>query len=162
MSDDSMNPQNPPADAVIPAPPETPVPDGALPPEPVIPPSSAVIPPPPADIPSADAVIPPPPPEAMMPSSRSARRKPAILEGDQPSAVADDWAKPSVAPEVPTTGAYRGISAAIFVFLLLLLAAAVALAIYLATTTSFSFAAAAPGFSVDATAATLLLPTLRS
>lgn len=161
MSDDSMNPQNPPADAVVPAPPETPVPDGALPPEPVIPPSSAVIPPPPADIPSADAVIPPPPPEAMMPSSRSARRKP-ILEGDQPSAVADDWAKPSVAPEVPTTGAYRGISAAIFVFLLLLLAAAVALAIYLATTTSFSFAAAAPGFSVDATAATLLLPTLRS
>lgn len=139
MSDDSVNPQNPPADAVIPPPPpETPIPEGLIPPEPVIPPSTAVIPPPPADIPPADSVIPPPPPEAMLPSSRSSRRTPAIFEGEQPSAVADDWAQPSVAPEVPSSGGYRGLTAAIFAFLLLLLVAAIAVGIYLATTTSFT------------------------
>lgn len=139
MSDDSNNPQNPPADAVIPPPPpETPIPAGLIPPEPVIPPSTAVIPPPPADIPSADSVIPPPPPEAMLPSSRRSRPKPAILEGDQPSAVADDWAQPSVAPEVPSSGGYRGLTVAIFAFLLVLLAAAIAVGVYLATTADFT------------------------
>jgi len=140
MSDDSTNPQDPhnpqsQPDAVIPpAPPETPIPEGLISAEPVIPP-------PPADIPPADDVIPPPPPEAMLPSSRSTRRKPAILEGAQPSAVADDWAKPSVAPEVPSSGGYRGLTVAIFAFLLILLVAAVGVGIFLATTVTFPFAA---------------------
>lgn len=115
----------PPADAVIPPPPpEIPIPDGLLTP-------------PPAETPAADAVIPPPPPEARLRSSE--RPRPAILEGDQPAAVADDWAKPSVAPEVPTSGGYRGLTVAIFAFLLLLLVGAVVLLVYLLSTGSFPF-----------------------
>lgn len=76
-----------------------------------------------------------------MPSSRRTRPKPAILDGDAPSAVAEDWAKPSVAPEVPSSGGYRGFTIAIFAFLLLLLVAAVAVGVYLLTNTTFPFAA---------------------
>jgi hypothetical protein len=135
--DQSLPPEEPviaPADAVIPPPPpEIPIPDGLLSP----PPSEGSIP---------DAVIPPPPPEARL---RSAERpRPAILQGDQPAAVADDWAKPSVAPEVPTSGGYRGLTVAIFAFLLILLAAAVVTGIYLLSTGRFPFVA----FDLDASA----------
>ncbi|WP_223622839.1 hypothetical protein [Microbacterium sp. EST19A] len=115
----------PPADAVIPPPPpEIPIPEGLLTP-------------PPSEIPVPDAVIPPPPPEARL---RSADRpRPAILDGDQPAAVADDWSKPSVAPEVPTSGGYRGLTIAIFAFLLLLLFGAVVVGIYLLSSGAFPF-----------------------
>lgn len=131
----------PPADAVIPPPPpEIPVPDGLLNP-------------PPSEIPVADAVIPPPPPEVRL---RSAERpRPTILDGDQPAAVADDWAKPSVAPAVPTSGGYRGLTVAIFAFLLLLLVGAVVLGIYLLSTGSFPFLA-----DDDSVAGPLLLTPL--
>lgn len=126
--DQSRSPEEavvPPADAVIPPPPpEIPIPEGLLNP-------------PPAEIAVADAVIPPPPPEARLRSSE--RSRPAILEGDQPAAVADDWAQPSVAPEVPTSGGYRGLSVVIFAFLLLLLVGAVVVGIYLLSTGSFPF-----------------------
>ncbi|KJQ55471.1 hypothetical protein [Microbacterium sp. SA39] len=135
--DQSLSPEEPaiaPADTVIPPPPpEIPIPDGLLTP----PPSEGSVP---------DPVIPPPPPEARLRSSE--RPRPAILQGDQPAAVADDWAKPSVAPEVPTSGGYRGLTVAIFAFLLLLLLGAVAVGIYLLSTGSFPFftfgAASAP------------------
>jgi hypothetical protein len=126
MSGDSRDPYIRSEDAVIPPPPpESSVPD-------------VVIPPPPPEAMLPDAVIPPPPPEAMLPSTRRSRPKPAILTGDQPAPVADDWAQPSVAPEVPTSGGYRALTFVIFAFLLLLLAAAVIGAIYLGTTTSFA------------------------
>ncbi|WP_091227886.1 hypothetical protein [Microbacterium sp. 3J1] len=129
MSDDSRDPHDSPADAVVPPPPpESSVPD-------------VVIPPPPPESSVPDVVIPPPPPEAMLPATRRSRPTPAILTGDQPAPVADDWAQPSVAPEVPTTGGYRALSIVIFVFLVLLLAAAIAGAVYLGTTTSFASAA---------------------
>ncbi|WP_197491845.1 hypothetical protein, partial [Microbacterium sp. H83] len=92
-----------------------------------------------ADIPSADAVIPPPPPEAMLPSRRSTR-KPAVFEGEQPAAAADDWARPSVAPEAPSSGSYGVLSAIIFILLFVLLAAAVAAAVYLGTSIPFPLA----------------------
>ncbi|WP_230115889.1 hypothetical protein, partial [Microbacterium oxydans] len=66
-----------------------------------------------------------------------------------PSAVADDWATPTVAPEVPSSGGYRGLTVAIFTFLLILLVAAVGVGIFLATTTTFPFGA---GPAVDVTA----------
>jgi hypothetical protein len=143
--DQSLPPEEPaiaPADAVIPPPPpEIPIPDGLLSP----PPLESSIP---------DAVIPPPPPEARL---RSAERpRPAILEGDQPAAVADDWAKPSVAPEVPTSGGYRGLTVVIFAFLLLLLVSAVVAGIYLLSTGSFPF------FVFGDAAASLAPFTLRS
>ena len=121
----------PPADAVIPPPPpEIPVPDGLLNP-------------PPSEIPVADAVIPPPPPEVRL---RSAERpRPTILDGDQPS----------VAPAVPTSGGYRGLTVAIFAFLLLLLVGAVVLGIYLLSTGSFPFLA-----DDDSVAGPLLLTPL--
>ena len=135
--EEPVTPEEPaiaPADAVIPPPPpEIPIPEGLLTP-------------PPAEIPVPDAVIPPPPPEARLRSSE--RPRPAILEGDQPAAVADDWAKPSVAPEVPTSGGYRGLTVAIFAFLLILLAAAVATGIYLLSTGRFPFMV----FDLDASA----------
>ena len=134
--DQSRSPEEaaiPPADAVIPPPPpEIPIPEGLL------------TPPPPAN-PVPDAVIPPPPPEARL---RSADRpRPAILEGDQPAAVADDWSKPSVAPEVPTSGGYRGLTIVIFAFLLVLLVAAIIGGVYLLSTGTFPFVVfdAAPG-----------------
>lgn len=115
----------PPADAVIPPPPpEIPIPEGLLTP-------------PPSEIPVADAVIPPPPPETRLRSSE--RPRPAILEGDAPAAVAEDWAKPSVAPVEPTSGGYRGLTVAIFAFLFLLLAVAVGLLVFLLSTGSFPF-----------------------
>lgn len=123
MSGDSRDPYDPSEDAVIPPPPiASAVPD-------------AVIPPPPPESSVPDVVIPPPPPEAMLPATRRSRPKPAILEGDQPAPVADDWAQPSVAPEVPTSGGYRTLTFVIFAFLLLLLAAAIVAAIYLGVTT---------------------------
>ncbi|MGN7948692.1 hypothetical protein ACTJKH_08095 [Microbacterium sp. 22215] len=123
MSGDSRDPYDPSEDAVIPPPPlATAVPDATIPP-----------PPPESSVP--DVVIPPPPPEAMLPATRRSRPKPAILEGDQPAPVADDWAQPSVAPEVPTSGGYRALTIVIFTFLLLLLAAAIVGAIYLGVTT---------------------------
>lgn len=127
-SEEPVTPDEPaiaPADAVIPPPPpEIPIPEGLLTP-------------PPSEIPVADAVIPPPPPEARLRSSE--RPRPSILEGDQPAAVAEDWAKPSVAPAVPTSGGYRGLTVAIFAFLFLLFAVAVGLLIYLVSTGSFPF-----------------------
>ncbi|MCS3443268.1 hypothetical protein [Microbacterium phyllosphaerae] len=137
MSGDSRDPYDPSEDAVIPPPPPaTAVPDATIPPPP--PESSVpdvVIPPPPPESSVPDVVIPPPPPEAMLPATRRSRPKPAILEGDQPAPVADDWAQPSVAPEVPTSGGYRALTFVIFAFLLLLLAAAIVGAIYLGVTT---------------------------
>ncbi|WP_217994748.1 hypothetical protein, partial [Microbacterium hydrocarbonoxydans] len=91
---------------------------------------------------------PPPPAEAMLPATRRSRPKPAILTGDQPAPVADDWAQPSVAPEVPTSGGYRALSVVIFGFLVLLLAAAIAGAVYLGTTTSFASVADADAIAV--------------
>ncbi|WP_146115427.1 hypothetical protein [Microbacterium sp. MYb62] len=118
----------PPADAVIPPPPpEIPIPDGLLTP----PPASA--------IPPADAVIPPPPPETLRRSDR-ARPTPAILDREAPAAAAEDWAKPSVAPEVPTSGGYRVLTIVIFAFLFLLFVAAVVVGVYLLNTTTFPFA----------------------
>ena len=123
MSGDSRDPYDPSEDAVIPPPPfASAVPD-------------VVIPPPPPESSVPDVVIPPPPPEAMLPATRRTRPKPAILTGDQPAPVADDWAQPSVAPEVPTSGGYRALTFVIFAFLLLLLAAAIIGAIYLGVTT---------------------------
>ena len=125
MSGDSDDPYIRPEDAVIPPPPpESPVPEGLIPSS-----AESVIP---------NAVIPPPPPEAMLPETRRSRPKPAILVGDQPAPVAEDWAQPSVAPEVPTSGGYRVLSAVIFVFLIALLVAAIAGAIYLGTSVSFA------------------------
>lgn len=126
MSGDSRDPYIRPEDAVIPPPP----PESAIP--------DAVIPPPPPESAIPDAVIPPPPPEAMLPGTRRSRPKPAILTGDQPAPVADDWAQPSVAPEEPTSGGYRALTFVIFAFLIVLLLAAVAGAIYLGTTVSFA------------------------
>lgn len=150
MSDDSratqdpQDPQIPPRDAVIPPDaPETPIPEGLLTDVP--------------DIPIADAVIPPPPPE-LMPSSRRTRPKPAILDDDAPSAAAEDWARPSVAPEVPLSGGYRGFSIAVFGVLFLLLAAAVVVGIYLVTSTTFPFAAADPLVSIAVTSLGGALP----
>jgi len=115
----------PPADAVIPPPPpEIPIPGGLLAP-------------PPAEIPPADAVIPPSPSATRR---ERPRPTPAILEGEQPAAVADDWAQPSVAPEVPTSGGYRVLTIVIFAFLFLLLVAAIVVGVYLLNTTSFPFA----------------------
>ncbi len=116
----SDEPVIPPQEAVVPPPPpETPIPDGLLAP-------------PPADIPPADAVIPPPPPEARLRSDRT-RPTPAILEGEQPAAVADDWSQRSIAPEVPATGTYRGLAVVIFGFLILLLVAAIVTGVVLLT-----------------------------
>lgn len=158
MSDSGTNPEGPEEDAVIPPPPpETPIPDGLIPPEPEIPESTAFIPPPPADILPEDAVIPPPPPEAMLPSNRRSRRTPAILEGDQPAAAADDWAEPSIAPPAPSSGGYRGLTVAIFVFLVVLLVAAIAVAVYLATTTGLPFTAPQGSAASFADALTLRL-----
>lgn len=125
LSDESLIP---PADVVIPPPPpEIPIPDGLLTP-------------PPSDIPSVDAVIPPPPPATRR--ADRARPTPAILEGEPPAAVADDWALPSVAPEVPTSGGYRVLTVVIFAFLFLLLVAAIIVGVYLLNATSFPFAGA--------------------
>lgn len=118
----------PPADVVIPPPPpEIPIPEGLLTP-------------PPSDIPSADAVLPPPPPATRR--ADRARPTPAILEGEPPAAVADDWALPSVAPEVPTSGGYRVLTIVIFAFLFLLFVAAIVVGVYLLNTTTFPFAGA--------------------
>lgn len=154
MSDNSAIPENHQEDAVAPPPaPETPIPDDLIPPEPAIADASSVIPPP-ADVPIADAVIPPPPPEAMLPQTRSSRRTPAILDGDQPAAAAEDWAQPSVAPQVPTSGGYRGLTVAIFVFLVALLVAAIVFVFYLVNNTTLDFASV----SVGATVMALLSP----
>lgn len=122
--------------------------DSTDPQNPEIPSVDAVIPPPPSESSVPDAVIPPPPAEAMLPATRRSRPKPAILTGDQPAPVADDWAQPSVAPEVPTSGGYRALSVVIFGFLVLLLAAAIAGAVYLGTTTSFASATDAEAIAV--------------
>ncbi|WP_337001338.1 MULTISPECIES: hypothetical protein [unclassified Microbacterium] len=121
----------PPADVVIPPPPpEIPVPDGLLAP-------------PPAEIPPADAVIPAPPPETRRRSAEHRRATPAARDEDQPSAAADDWALPSVAPEVPTSGSYRVLTVVIFAILILLLVAAVGVGIFLLNTVGLPFAGAA-------------------
>lgn len=146
MSGDSRDPYIPSEDAVVPPPPaEIPIPDGLIPPPPpesAIP--DAVIPPPPSESAIPDAVIPPPPPEAMLPSTRRSRPKPAILTGDQPSPVAEDWAQPSVAPEAPTSGGYGALTFVIFAFLIVLLVAAIAGAVYLGTNVSFALATGEP------------------
>lgn len=167
MSDDSRDPYIRPEDAVIPPPPraearvpdgilpppsaETPIPDGLIPPSPPETPipegllsAAPVIPPPPAESAIPDAVIPPPPPEAMLPSTRRSRPKPAILTGDQPAPVAEDWAQPSVAPEAPTSGGYGALTFVIFAFLIVLLVAAIAGAVYLGTNVSFALSTDGP------------------
>ncbi|MEW2006299.1 hypothetical protein [Microbacterium sp. NPDC079208] len=130
------------------------VPPGAAGPE--IAPADAVIP-------SADDVIPPPPPETPIPEgllatpdaaddvlpvptrrSERSRPTPAILQGEQPAAAADDWAQRSIAPEVADTGSYRVLSVVVFVVLFLLLAAAVVTLVVLITTVGLPFAAAGP------------------
>ena len=122
----------PPADVVIPPPPpEIPIPEGLL-----TPPPSEI---PASDIAPSDAVIPPPPVETRRRSDRP-RPTPAILDGEQPAAAAEDWAKPSVAPEVPTSGDYRVLTIVIFAFLFLLFIAAIVVGVYLLNTTSFPFA----------------------
>lgn len=119
----------------------------------------------PADavIPSADDVIPPPPPETPIPEgllaapdaegdvlpaptrrSERSRPTPAILQGEQPAAAAEDWAQRSIAPEVPETGSYRVLAVVVFVVLFLLLAAAVVMLVVLITTVELPFAAAGP------------------
>ena len=125
MSGDDSDRQIPmdPRGAAVPPPPA----EGAVP--------NAVIPPPPPESSVPDVVIPPPPPEAMLPATRRSRPKPAILTGDQPAPVADDWAQPSVAPEVPTSGGYRALTFVIFAFLVVILVAAIVGAIYLGTAT---------------------------
>jgi hypothetical protein len=125
--DAADEPLIPPADVVIPPPPpEIPIPDGLL------------TPPPEPEIASADAVIPPPPPETLRRSDRP-RPTPALLDAEPPPAVAEDWAKPSVAPEVPTSGGYRGLTVAIFAFLFVLLVAAIVTGAYLLNTGRFPF-----------------------
>ncbi|WP_144875124.1 hypothetical protein [Microbacterium sp. 1.5R] len=183
MSDDSTRPQDDSADAVAPPPvtpvadelraappasdasvPETPAPEAPVPETPVpegllSPPSASDAPvpegllAPPADIPPADAVIPPPPADAELPATRSARRRPAVLSDDQPSAVADDWARPSVAPQDPDPGSYRGLAIAVFAVLVLLLAGAIVVAVYLATTVGLPFAADAVAVPLTSAAA---------
>jgi hypothetical protein len=135
----------PPADAVIPPPPpEIPIPEGLL------------TPPPSATIPTADAVIPPPPPETLRRSDR-ARPTPAILDREPPAAAADDWAQPSVAPEVPTSGGYGGLTVAIFAFLFVLLIAAIGLAVFLLNTVSFPWAGDVAGAAIPHVALALTL-----
>ncbi|WP_149083863.1 MULTISPECIES: hypothetical protein [Microbacterium] len=135
------------------------VPDGGAPPDatgPDIVPADAVIPP-------AEAVIPPPPPETPVPEgllaaptdaasevvpptrrSERSRPTPAILQGEQPAAAADDWAQRSISPEVPETGSYRVLAGVIFAFLFLLLAAAVVTLVVLITTVGLPFAGGEP------------------
>ena len=121
----------PPADVVIPPPPpEIPIPDGLLTPPSDLPSDAA------SDASALEAVIPPP---ATRRADR-ARPTPAILKGEPPAAVADDWALPSVAPEVPTSGGYRVLTVVIFAFLSLLLVAAIIVGVYLLNTMSFPFA----------------------
>ncbi|MFJ6532977.1 hypothetical protein [Microbacterium sp. NPDC091662] len=150
----------PPEDPVVPDEP------GALPDEPLIPPADVVIPPPPPEIPipeglltpppsdtpstvsAADAVIPPPPP-AMRRGSDRPRPTPAILEGEPPAAVADDWALPSVAPEAPTSGGYRVLTVVIFALLFVLFVAAIVVGVYLLNTTTFPFAGAELAASIS-------------
>jgi hypothetical protein len=81
----------------------------------------------------------------MLPSTRRSRPKPAILTGDQPAPVAEDWAQPSVAPEAPTSGGYGALTFVIFAFLIVLLGAAIAGAVYLGTSVPFAMAPGEPG-----------------
>jgi len=128
----------PPADVVIPPPPpEIPIPEGLLTPPPTDIPSDVSA----SDVSAADAVIPPPPPATRRGADRP-RPTPAILEGEPPAAVADDWALPSVAPEVPTSGGYRVLTIVIFAFLFVLFVAAIIVGVYLLNTTTFPFAGA--------------------
>lgn len=137
----------PPADVVIPPPPpEIPIPEGLL-----TPPPSDI---PPSDIAPPDAVIPPPPAESRLRSDRP-RPTPAILDGEQPAAAAEDWATPTVAPEVPTSGGYRVLTIVIFAFLFLLFVAAIVVGVYLLNTTSFPFAGEAAAHAPFAAAAVL-------
>ncbi|KNY04018.1 hypothetical protein [Microbacterium sp. GCS4] len=155
---DGTNPQDPTTDAVVPPPPpETPIPDGLIPEAPSVPEASEAAVPPPPDILPADDVIPPPPPEAQLRSSRRPTSIAAQPSGDRPAAAADDWAQPSIAPEVPTSGGYRVLSGVIFAVLILLLLGAVAVGVFLATTTSFPWSSGGAG-SVLATASALLAP----
>lgn len=126
--------------------------DAVVPEEPVITPAAEVIPPPPPDIPIPDGLLAPPPEippaDVVIPPSSPATRRgsdrprptPAILTVAPPAAVADDWAKPSVAPEVPTSGGYRAFTVVIFAFLFLLLVAAIVTGVYLLNTTGLPFA----------------------
>ena len=93
-------------------------------------PADDVIPPPPPDTPVPEDLLAPPPPPATRRSERE-RPTPAILEGEPPAAVADDWTQPSMAPEVPTGGSYRVLAGVIFAFLFLLLVAAVVTLVFL-------------------------------
>lgn len=130
MSGDNSDSDIASEDAVIPPPPpEAPIPEGLLtPPRSEASTSDAVIPP-------ADVVIPPPPPEAELPATRRSRPRPAILTGEQPASAAADWAQPSVAPEVPTSGGYRVLTVVIFAVLTVLLIGAIAAAFYLGSVT---------------------------
>lgn len=133
--------------------------DAAVPEEPVIPPADVVIPPPPPEIPipegllseppddasADDALIPSPPAERRRRSADRSRPTPAILDGEPPAAAADDWSQPSVAPEVPTSGGYRGLTVAIFAFLLVLAVAAIGVIVFLLNTSGLPFLSSADG-----------------
>ena len=123
---------------------------GAVP-EMVIPPAEAVIPPPPPETPIPEGLLTPPPESVSAaesavlpaPTTRRAERErptPRILDGEQPAAVADDWAQRSIAPEAPDTGAYRVLAGAIFAFLIVLLLAAVGVGVLLLNTVGLPFA----------------------
>lgn len=127
---------------------------------PEIPAAAEVIPPPPPDIPVPEGLLAPPDEDAAGDASavsRPLRRRsadparptPAILDSDPPPAAADDWARPSVAPEAPTSGGYRALTVGIFVFLVVLFVAAVAVIVFLVTTTGVPFTAG-PAGSVSA------------
>lgn len=126
-------------------------------PEMVIPPAEAVIPPPPPETPIPEGLLTPPPESVSAaesavlpaPTTRRAERErptPRILDGEQPAAVADDWAQRSIAPEVPDTGAYRVLAGAIFAFLIVLLLAAVGVGVFLLNTVGLPFAGAVDAF----------------
>lgn len=106
---------------------------------PDIEPADAVIPPPPPETPIPDGLLASPLPPETLRRSTPRRSTPATFDDDQPAAAADDWSKPSVAPEVPTSGGYRGLTIAIFGFLFLLLSAAVVTLIFLVSSESFPF-----------------------
>lgn len=134
VADDAVVPEAPeipPADVVIPPPPpEIPIPDGLL--------SE-----PPTEASTDDALIPPPPAERRRRSAHRSRQTPEMLDGEPPAAAADDWSQPSVAPEVPTSGGYRGLTVAIFAFLFLLAVAAIGVIVFLLNTSGLPFLSSA-------------------
>lgn len=142
MTDDSTTPSEP-------DPREEDVADAVVPPPPVFDDdrADAVVPPPPVfEGSTGDEIIPPPPvfdgPALGTPdgaeSPRTTRRAtdpadfpPPVLPSELGTAPEPDPA--FAAPEIPSSGGYRGLTIAIFAFLFVLLGAAIAVGIYLAS-----------------------------